>query len=103
MVSPEEKAKRKALKQGVRQQERDQIRASLPVLPVQARALFDFVDQQLSDKECDGTLKYTLVFVGQNNLPADPVFKWLAAAGASCDCEVLANAEEKFLFAFGED
>jgi hypothetical protein len=103
MVSSEEKARRKALKQGVRQEERDQIRSSLPISQPQMRALFDSVDQQLTDQNCDDTLKYTLAFLNQHGLSVEPVIKWLEAAGAYCDCEVLANAEQRFLFAFGEE
>jgi hypothetical protein len=41
------------------------------------RGLFDFVDQQLSETDCDGSLRYTLMFLGQEQLAVDPVVKWL--------------------------
>jgi len=103
MVSPEEHARRRVLKNAARQTERDQIRASLPVEPGKMRELFDFVDQQISATDCDDTLKHTLEFLGQEGLPAQPVINWLEGAGGFCDCEVLANAEDKFIFAFGEE
>ena len=102
MPAPEEKAKRKALKQAVRQAERERIRTTLPLLPTQMKALFDFVDQQLSGCECDGTLQKTLKFLSSNALLVDSVVKWIEDAGGHCDCEVLANVEERFLFAFPE-
>jgi|SRR5262245_54277443 len=102
MPAPEEIAKRKALKQAMRQTERDQLRSSLPLSPELMRALFDFVDEQLSKTECDDSLSHTLIFLGQRELPVESVVRWLEDAGGHCDCEVLANSEERFLFAFPE-
>lgn len=102
MPSPEEKARRKALKQNMRQAERDQIRSSLPLSPADLRKLFDYIDQNLSGSECDGTLRNTGTFLEQKQVTVEPVIAWLKDAGGHCDCEVLANAEEKFLFAFPE-
>jgi Protein of unknown function (DUF2695) len=87
----------------MRDAERDGTRSSLPVVPDEIRKLFNFVDERLSGADCDGSLGHTLTFLRQNHLPVDPVVTWLKSAGAHCDCEVLANAEEKFLFAFPED
>jgi hypothetical protein len=102
MPTPEETARRRALKQGTRQAERDAIRSTLPLTPEQMCRLFDFVDEQLSAVSCDDTLRNALAFLGKEGLPVDPVIRWLENAGGYCDCEVLANAEEKFLFAFPE-
>ena len=103
MPGAEEIARRKALKQAMRQAERERIRSTLPLTPEQMRRLFDFLDEQLSAVPCDDTLQNTLAFLGQEGLPVDPVVHWLGNAGGYCDCEVLANAEEKFQFAFPED
>jgi hypothetical protein len=102
MPSHEEKARRKALKNATRQAERDAIRSSLPLTRDQMRNLFDFVDQQLSENECDDTLRAALLFLEQQQLPVEPVVSWLRNNGGYCDCEALANAEERFLFAFPE-
>lgn len=103
MPTPEETARRKAVKQTLRQQELDQIRSSLPIAPDLMRNLFDFVDDELTRAECDNHLTHTLVFLDRQGLPADPVVRWLQDAGGFCDCEVLANAEERFLFTFREE
>jgi len=73
MLSPGEKLKRQALKQAARQGECDSFRASLPIPVVQIRAMFDFIDQQLRESECDNTLRHTLLFLSQNKLEAGPV------------------------------
>jgi hypothetical protein len=103
MPGPEETARRKALKQAMREAEREAIQSTLPLTPEQIRRLFDFVDEQLAIVPCDDTLQNTLTFLGKEGLPVDPVVDWLGSAGGYCDCEILANAEEKFLFAFPED
>src|SRR5215467_7040272 len=97
MPSFEEKQRRKSLKQAVRQAERETLLASLPMVPAQMKALFDFIDQQLGHEECDGTLRHTLLFLSQSGTEAGPVIEWLKRNGGFCDCEVLANTEEKFL------
>jgi len=102
MLAPDEIARRKALKQAMRQAEREQLRSTLPIAPELMRSLFDFVDEKLSDGECDGSLSHTLTFLGQRERPVEPAVSWLQGLGGNCDCEVLANAEEKFIFAFPE-
>lgn len=102
MPTPEEKARHKALKHAMRQAERDAIRSTLPLTPAQMRNLFDYLDEQLSDTKCDGTLQMTLAFLGRDQLPISAVVAWLESTGGHCDCEVLANSEQKFLFAFPE-
>jgi hypothetical protein len=100
MPSPEEKLKQKALKQAERQAERETFRASVPIPVVQVRAMFDFIDQQLGESKCDNTLRHTLLFLSQNKMEAGPMIHWLEENHGYCDCEVLANTEERFLEAF---
>lgn len=102
MVAPEEKAKRHAIKQALRQAERERFRSTLPLAPELLRALFDFVDLQLGEGECDNTLKYAMLFISQRELESGSVITWLESLGGYCDCEVLANVEERFLEAFTE-
>ncbi len=63
--------------------------------PAQMKALFDFVDQRLSESECDHTLRHTIAFLDSQKVSEEPVLSWLEDAGGYCDCEVIANAEEK--------
>src|SRR5689334_8059265 len=100
MVAPEEKAKRHAIKQALRQAEQERFRSTLPLAPELLRALFDFIDQQLGESECDNTLKYAMLFISQRELESGPIIAWLESLGGFCDCEVLANVEERFLEVF---
>jgi len=94
MPDNNEKARRKELLNGIRDEARRKVRDSLPVpLPV-LKALFDFLDGQLKSTECDNTLRLVLDFVRQNGLPEGPVVDWLRDNGGYCDCEALMNAEQ---------
>jgi hypothetical protein len=97
MVAPEEKAKRHAIKQALRQTEQERFRSTLPLAPELLRALFDFIDRQLGEAGCDNTLKYAMLFVSQRELESGRAIAWLESLGGFCDCEVLANVEERFL------
>lgn len=100
MAAPEEKAKRHAIKQALHQAQQARFRATLPVAPELLLALFDFIDQQLDDSDCDNTLKFTMLFISQRGLETGSVIPWLESLGGFCDCEVLANVEERFLEVF---
>jgi len=102
MPSPEEKARRKAIKQALRQEERDRFRSTLPVAPEILRALFDHLDRNLEQSECDCTLRHTEIFLAQRKVDPGALVTWLADHHGFCDCEVLFNVEEKFLEAFPE-
>jgi Protein of unknown function (DUF2695) len=99
-VAPEEKAKRQAIKQASRQAEHERFRLTLPLSPELMRAVFDFVDQQLAESECDNTLKHAVHFLSEHHVDADSVVSWLGNLGGYCDCEVLANVEERFVEVF---
>lgn len=43
------------------------------------------------------TLKYTKEFLENNNLPLEESIEWIEENGGYCDCEVLANIEDKIL------
>lgn len=59
----------------------------------QLRALFDHIDIRLSQHDCDHTLRFTLQFVHEHQLPQAAVIAWIESYGGCCDCEVLANVE----------
>jgi hypothetical protein len=96
MPSKEEKQKRKAILDALSVKNRDDTLASLPLPIADLKALFDFLDEQLSEADCDDTLRMTRQFLKSRNLPVPVVSEWLATYGGHCDCEALANVEEKF-------
>lgn len=94
MPSPEEKSRRKQLLDTERNEQQQRAQASFPAPAIVLKNLFDFIDEQLSSGECDDTLRYTRMFIQQNNLEEAGFVQWLHDKGGYCDCEVLNNVEE---------
>ena len=61
----------------------------------QLEALFDYLDDKLSEEGCDDTLQHTKQFAAEAQVPYKALKDWMATQGGYCDCEVLANVEEK--------
>lgn len=95
MPSAEEKRRRKELAQDAKATAKESLKASLPVSIAQLQALFDYLDNKLTEAGCDHTLQLTKQFAENNQVPYENLKAWLAALGGYCDCEVLANVEEK--------
>lgn len=95
MPSAKEKQRRKELVQGAKAVAKDSLKASLPISVTQLRALFECLDSKLTEAGCDDTLRFTKQFAESNQLPYESLKAWLAVLGGYCDCEVLANVEEK--------
>ena len=96
MASKQEKQRRKAMvhAQIAAQHAREEARLPLPKPTI--KALFDAVDVGLSQTDCDHTLRHTIAFLQQHDLPQERVVAWLAEYGGYCDCEVIANVEERW-------
>jgi hypothetical protein len=93
MPSKDEKARRKEILHSLRNEERRKLRESAPAPISSLRELFDYLDLQLSNTECDGTLRFTHAYVRQNAMDKDLTIQWFEQHGGHCDCEVLNNVE----------
>ena len=91
-----DKAARKKLKKDYAQQERAEFEKSLPMPRGLFEDLFDFLDENLGEAGCLETPALTIEFLEHNDIDCEPVLTWLAEHGGYCDCEILANVEEKF-------
>lgn len=90
-----DKSKRKELqKKYVEEQKKDFIE-NIPFSPSLFESLFNYLDEVLEEHGCDDTLKYTERFLEDNELPVKKSLNWLRDNGGFCDCEVLANVEDK--------
>ncbi|KGK90126.1 DUF2695 domain-containing protein [Clostridium sp. HMP27] len=85
-----DKNKKKELKQKYYVEQKMTFVATLPF----SSMLFDYLDEILGEHGCDDTLKYTIKFLEDNELPIDESLNWLQDNGVFCDCEVLANIED---------
>ncbi len=90
-----DKARRKEQLNQWREQQRKAARAAFPLHPDELRMLFESLDESISSQRCDHSLRFTNAWLASRNLEQTPVFEWLKSQGGHCDCEVLANVEEK--------
>lgn len=92
-----EKERRKQIRDELRQKQQEEFEKSLPMGRIFFENLFDYLDDRLGEIDCDDTNKLTTEFLEKNKiLNVDDVLNWLVENGGHCDCEVLANVEEKF-------
>lgn len=96
MANNNEKKRRKAMVEEIMREKQAQAEAAMPISKPDLKSLFDYVDHQLGQNGCDHTLKATRFFLVQGNLPEKRIVEWLVEEGSGCDCEVIANAEEKW-------
>ena len=96
MPSQEEKQRRKAIQNELRQKADAEKLAGLPVPKGKLAAFFDYLDQQLTEYGCDDTLRFAQAFAVSNSLAFEPIKAWLGNYSGYCDCEALANVEEKY-------
>lgn len=96
MPTKEEKQRRKAIVQELARAEQTRSEAQLPLAKADIKALFDAVDTELQERGCNHTLAHTLAFLQRRNLSQESVIAWLAEYHGYCDCEVIANVEERW-------
>lgn len=95
MASKEEQQRRKELLATLKQNNRAEKLAGLPTSVENLKALFGYLDEALGEQGCDDTLQLTQRFAAAHDIDFAPLKAWLADNGGFCDCEVLANVEEK--------
>ncbi|NNV53823.1 DUF2695 domain-containing protein [Limnovirga soli] len=97
MPNKSEKERRKQITNDLRKKAREEFEASLPISRELFQNLFDHLDKELIDNSCDHTLKLTSLFLESKRVEnINNVKEWLRQNSGYCDCEVLANVEEKF-------
>jgi hypothetical protein len=77
--------------------------ASLPATKAELEALFEFIEDELYEDECDHTSRFAMQFLMKNNLPFPKIIAWLNANGGYCDCKIMENIEREWREAFPED
>ncbi|MDN3691200.1 DUF2695 domain-containing protein [Chryseobacterium tructae] len=96
-MDKDEKERRKQFLKELREKKQKEFEQSLPMDREIFENLFDYLDNQLEENNCDDTNKLTLEFLVKNKIEnIETVLNWFAENGGYCDCEILANVEEKF-------
>jgi|688.fasta_scaffold207818_2 hypothetical protein len=97
MPDKSEKERRKQIMDDLKKKADQEFESSLPMDRESFQKLFDYLDTELTDNNCDDTNSLTKIFLLQSNIQKiDEVLEWLAEHGGYCDCEILANVEEQF-------
>ncbi|ATQ78647.1 DUF2695 domain-containing protein [Massilia violaceinigra] len=68
----------------------------MPISREHLAGLFDHLDAALGREPCQHTLRLTRLFLTSHSLPEATVVPWLGQYGGYCDCEVLANVEDRW-------
>ena len=97
MADKDEIERRKQIARNLRLKARQDFENNLPTSRENFKALFEYLDEKLTDNPCNDTLKLSIVFLHSLKLDnIEEITNWLSENGGHCDCEVLANVEEKF-------
>lgn len=76
---------------------------SLPAGAETLSKLFDFVEDELFESECNHSLQYSMRFMMENRLDFPSLTSWLNENGGYCDCKVLEQIAPKWRVKFGDD
>lgn len=87
---------RKARIKKYKDEQKNKFINSLPISRNIFHELFDYLDERLSEEDCNHDFEMTEEFLKQRNIPIEEVEAWLMGNGGGCDCEVLANVEDLF-------
>jgi hypothetical protein len=91
MTSEDKKTRLKAWKKA----EKEKAKSALPGPIEEMRALFDHLDRWLGEQPCDHTRQATDDYLRQHDLAQEAYLAWFDTHGGFCDCEILANCEER--------
>lgn len=91
-----DKSVKKSLLKQYKEIENEKFIKSLPIPKETFYELFDFLDEQLEEHGCNHSLDLTTAFLASNKIDSKPIIDWIIEHGQGCDCEVLANIEERF-------
>ena len=87
--------RRKELLAQFKKKETEKLLSGLEVDVERIKELMNHLDDHLSQNGCDHTLNKSQAFLEANNLPIESTLNWFRENGGYCDCEVLANIEDK--------
>lgn len=93
MVSAEERARRRRLRDAYKHAERAVRAALMPLDREQLGNLVGFVDAHVQAEGCDHTRRFTERWAGGHQVSMDRLAEGLAEFGGFCDCEVVMNCE----------
>jgi len=85
-----DKLQKKKLKSQFKENEQNELRASIPMSIENLKDLLTFLNRK-SAPECEHTLAESIKFLESRNLNPAVIVPWLNEHGCFCDCEVICN------------
>ena len=76
---------------------------SLPAKQQTISKLLDFVEDELSEHECNHSLQFAMRFMMDNRLDFGRLTNWLNSNGGYCDCKVIEQIAPIWRRKFGDD
>ncbi len=76
---------------------------SLPEKQDTLSELFDFIEDELYDRECNHSLQYSMKFMMDNRLDFGKLTSWLNNNGGYCDCKVMEQIAPIWRKKFGDE
>ncbi|WP_219151400.1 DUF2695 domain-containing protein [Amycolatopsis sp. TNS106] len=92
-VNSGEKARRKALRNAYKEQQRVTAWNALGLDRAELDALYDWLDERLGAEGCDHSVRLTEMWASEQGVDWPMLREALGDAGGYCDCEVLANTD----------
>lgn len=90
-----DKVKRKEILNQLATRNLAEFRKTLPVDENIFPKLFDFLDEKLSENDCQNDFTIASKFCDKHHIAKQVLFNWLNEQGQACDCEIL-NLEDAF-------
>ena len=76
---------------------------TLPSGPETIGRLLDFIEDELSENECNHSLQYAMRFMMEKRLDFPKITGWLNENGGYCDCKALEQIAPVWRAKFGDD
>jgi hypothetical protein len=83
--------------QELAQKQSEKLTAEMPISADEFKTLITDLERQLDHRPCDHSLTMTETFL-VNHPKKEAITLWLQQHGGYCDCEVLSNVVEDYLF-----
>jgi hypothetical protein len=93
VVSAEERARRRRLRDAYKHAERTARAALMPLDKGELDDLVNFVDARVVAEGCDHTRRFTEQWAAEHQVPLDQLAEGLEEFGGFCDCEVVMNCD----------
>ena len=90
--------RKRDLKRALEEQEKAAAQSALLLDQEQLNGLLEYLEERLSEDECDASLRFTREWAAANAIDADALAASVEYFTAICDCEVLANVEPETIF-----